>query len=127
VTQDLPSPVYVGGIYLVDDRALRLIPEEERVVHDARRPVVVLSGSDTNNDPGWPFLLACPLSSSTRRRTRFDVQLAVGQGNVTKKTWVRIPAIQPLIKSSLQDRQGTLDERLLSQIQARLAQYLGWI
>lgn len=125
--QGLRTPVYAGGIYLVEDRTLRLIPEEERVVHTTRRPVVVVTGPDSNSDQGWPFVLVCPLSTSTSRKTRYDVQLAAGQGNVTKRTWIRVPAIQPLMKSNLQDLQGQLDARVLSQIQARLAQYLGLI
>lgn len=66
-------------------------------------------------------------SASTRRRTRFDVQLAMGQGGVTKKCWIRIPAVQPLMKSDLEDQSGTLDEALLTQVQGRLAQYLGLV
>lgn len=96
----------------------------ERVVHATRRPVVVVTGPDSNSDRSWPFLLVCPLSTSTSRKTRYDVQLAAGQGNVTKRTWIRIPAVQPFMKSSLQDFQGQLDARVLSQIQA---QYLGLV
>ena len=67
----LPMPVYAGGIYLVHDGALRLIPEEDRVVHATRRPVVVVTGPNSNSDQGWPFLLVCPLSTSTSRKARY--------------------------------------------------------
>lgn len=87
----------------------------------------MVSGGTTNCEPEWEFVLVCPLSSSSTRKTRFDVQLAAGQGNVTKKTWVRIPAVQPLMKRHLEDYSGTLDGRLLSQIHARLAQYMGML
>jgi mRNA-degrading endonuclease toxin of MazEF toxin-antitoxin module len=87
--------------------------------------VVVVTSAASNGDPGWPFVLACPISGSTSRRTRFDVQLAKGEGGVVKKCWIRIPAVQPLTKSTLEDRTGTLDEDLLTQVQGRLAQYLG--
>lgn len=125
MTRAGPLAAIIGGVYLVQDERLRLIPEEERVTHDTRRPVVVVTGPVTNGDPAWQFVLACPISGSTSRRTRFDVQLAAGQGGVTKKCWIRIPAVQPLLKTQLEDRSGTLDERLLSQVQARLAQYMG--
>jgi mRNA-degrading endonuclease toxin of MazEF toxin-antitoxin module len=115
----------MGGVYLVRDERLRLIPEEERVMHDSRRPVLVVTGPATNGETDWPFVLACPISGSTSRRTRYDVQLATGQGGVTKKCWIRVPAVQPLLKAHLEDRSGTLDERLLSQVQTRLAQYMG--
>lgn len=121
----MPGPYIVGGVYLVTDKTVRLFPEEDRVIHDERRPVVVVSGAQSNCDPDWPFVLACPISGSTSRRTRFDVQLAKGQGGVVKKCWIRIPAVQPLTKSVLEDRTGILDEDLLTQVQGRLAQYLG--
>ncbi|MFC6083840.1 type II toxin-antitoxin system PemK/MazF family toxin [Sphaerisporangium aureirubrum] len=123
----MPGPYVTGGVYLVRDKALRLLPEEERVVHDERRPVVVVTGHRSNGDPDWPFVLACPVSGSTSRRTRFDVQLAQGQGGAQKKCWIRVPAVQPLAKAVLEDRSGTLDEDLLTQVQARLAQYMGLI
>ena len=123
----MPGPHLAGGVYLISGKTLRLIPEEQRVVHDERRPVVVVTGIESNGDPEWPFVLACRISASTRRRTRFDVQLAMGQGGATKKCWIRIPAVQPLMKSDLEDQSGTLDEALLTQVQGRLAQYLGLV
>lgn len=120
-----PGAVIVGGVYLVADSRIRLLPEEERVVHDPRRPVVVVTGTNTNTDSDWPLVLICPISGSTSRRTRFDVQLAAGQGGVKKKCWIRVPAVQPLLKAHLEDRSGELDERLLSQLHARLVQYIG--
>ncbi|WP_141582145.1 type II toxin-antitoxin system PemK/MazF family toxin [Actinomadura sp. WMMA1423] len=121
----MPGPYLAGGIYLVPDKTLRLIPEESREIHDERRPVVVITGGETNGDADWPFVLICPISGSTRRRTRFDVQLSKGQGGATKKCWIRVPAVQPLMKDVLEDRAGVLDEELLTQVQGRLAQYLG--
>ncbi|GLX92424.1 hypothetical protein [Herbidospora sp. NBRC 101105] len=60
----MAGPYVTGGVYLVSDKALRLIPEEERVVHDERRPVVVVTGGYSNGDPAWPFVLVCPISGS---------------------------------------------------------------
>ncbi|WP_040893570.1 type II toxin-antitoxin system PemK/MazF family toxin [Streptomyces griseoaurantiacus] len=119
------GPVYAGGVYYVTDDKLRLIPDEERQLHDTRRPVLIVSGPSSNGDLAWPFTLVCPISSSTTRKTRYDIQLAAGQGGVTKKCWVRVPAIQPLMKDRLGDRLGTLEARVLSQVHTRLAQYLG--
>jgi mRNA-degrading endonuclease toxin of MazEF toxin-antitoxin module len=127
VTASGPGAVIVGGVYLVQDKLIRLLPEEERVVKDPRRPVVVVSGPDTNGDAAWPLVLACPISGSTSRRTKYDAQLAAGQGGVIKKCWVRVPAVQPLQKTDLQDRSGTLDERLLAQVHTRLVQYMGLV
>ncbi|WP_157520913.1 type II toxin-antitoxin system PemK/MazF family toxin [Herbidospora daliensis] len=121
----MPGPYVAGGVYLVNDKVVRLLPEDKRVVHDERRMVVVVTGGGPNRDPDWPVVLICPISGSTRQRTAFDIQLARGQGGATKKCWIRIPAVQPLMKSVLEDRTGALDENLLTQVQARLAQYLG--
>lgn len=120
-------PVYAGGVYYVVDDKLRLIPDEERQLHETRRPVLVVTGPTANSDIQWPFALVCPISGSTGRKTRYDVQLAAGQGGVTKKCWVRVPAVQPIMKTMLGDRLGTLEARVLSQVHARLAQYLGMI
>lgn len=125
MTNGITTPAYLGGIYLVNEHKVRFVPDEDRVEHGTRRPVLVMSGPDSNSDPKWPFVLACPLSTSGKFKTRFDVALAVGQGNVTKATWVRVPAIQSLTKADLQDRWGILDERIMSQVQARLFEYLG--
>jgi mRNA-degrading endonuclease toxin of MazEF toxin-antitoxin module len=117
--------VTAGGVYYVTDDKIRLLPEEQRELHDHRRPALVVSGFSANSDPDWLFVLICPISGSTRHRTRYDVQLAAGQGGVVKKCWVRVPAIQPLMKDRLGDRLGNVDGRLLSQVQARIAQYVG--
>ncbi|MFE5108570.1 type II toxin-antitoxin system PemK/MazF family toxin [Streptomyces sp. NPDC056663] len=119
------GPVYAGGVYYVTDEKLRLIPDEDRQLHTTRRPILVVSGPSSNGDMAWPFILVCPISSSTTRKTRYDIQLAAGQGGVVKKCWVRVPAIQPLMKDMLGDQLGTLEGRLLSQVHTRLAQYMG--
>lgn len=122
----MPAPV-TGGLYLVADSKLTLLPEEQRQVHDERRRFLVLSGSETNFDEKWPIVLGCPVSASTRYRTRFDVQLAYGEAGVTKKCWIRIPANQPLLKDDLQDLTGTLSADRLEEAQTRLLEYLGLI
>lgn len=42
------------------------------------------------------------------------------------KTWVRVPAVQPLRKASLQDHLGVLSAEKLIEVQARLAEYMGF-
>lgn len=116
-----------GGVYLVADARLTLLPEEERQVHDERRRFVILSGSETNLDDSWPVVFGCPISSSTRFKTQFDVKLAAGEAGATKKCWIRIPAAQPLLKSDLEDLTGKLDGARLQEVQARILQYLGLI
>jgi mRNA-degrading endonuclease toxin of MazEF toxin-antitoxin module len=122
----MPIPV-TGGLYLVADSKLTLLPEEKRKVHEERRRFLVLSGYKTNSDEEWPVVLGCPVSASTHYKTRFDVQLAYGEAGATKKCWIRIPANQPLLKEDLQDLTGSLSAVRLEEAQARLLEYLGLI
>lgn len=121
------AAVVIGGLYLVADWKLKLLPAEERQVHDERRRFVVLSGSETNSEPDWPAVLGCPVSASTRYKTQFDVRLAFGEAGAAKKCWIRVPAMQPLLKQDLEDLTGTLSAGRLEETQARMLQYLGLI
>lgn len=114
-----------GGVYYVKDSAITLPPNDERVVHDERRPVVVLSGPSTNSFAGWRIVLVAPISSSTTLKTQFCVKLRSGEGGLSKKSWVRVVAVQPLLKDDLQDMCDTLSAERLEEIQARLFQYMG--
>ncbi|GIE92298.1 type II toxin-antitoxin system PemK/MazF family toxin [Actinoplanes regularis] len=121
----ISNPVIHGGVYLVKDSAITLPPNDERQVHDERRPVVVLSGPNTNSFAGWRTVLVAPVSSSTSLKTGYCVKISAGEGGLPKKCWVRVLAVQPLLKSDLEDRLGVLPGDRLEEIQARLFQYLG--
>lgn len=81
----------VGGIYHVQDDLLRLPPESKRNLHVERRMFVLISNEETLRDTGWALVLGCPLSSQSSWKTPYDVKLAKGEGNVSKKCWVRLP------------------------------------
>ncbi|WIE69214.1 type II toxin-antitoxin system PemK/MazF family toxin [Curtobacterium sp. MCLR17_054] len=115
----------MGGIYLVKEDALTLPPEASRTKHAERRPFVVLSGAGTNSRIDWKTVLGCPISSSTSYRTEFDVKLAQGEFGATKKCWIRIPALQPILKTDLEDLTGTLDAARLEEAQARVLEFMG--
>lgn len=120
-----PSPI-LGGIYQVADTELTLLPEAERKVYAGRRPVIVLSGLATNSDSAWPLVLVAPLSTSPKWKTRFCVEIPRGMANVTDTTWVRVPAVQPLLKISLQDWNGrTVPSMKLAEIRSSLLDYQG--
>lgn len=123
----MKPPVVTGGIYLVDDRVINLPPEDNRNFHTTRRSFVVLSGPDANSDPQWPIVFGCPLSSSTSWRSRFDVKLSAGEGNVSKKVWVRVAQAQPIRKIDLQDHTGVLPGVRLEEVHTRLFWYMGLI
>ena len=114
-----------GGVYLVADDAISLPPDSAREYHDERRPFVIISGQDSNDNPAWPLVLGCPMSGSTRQKTKFCVKLAAGEANCVKKTWIRVPAIQPLEKNALGDHTGMLPDEKLESLRARVLQYMG--
>jgi len=119
------NPVINGGVYYVKDTTISLPPNDIRNYHEERRPVVVLSGPNTNSNGGWQTVLVAPISSSTSLKTGFCIKLAAGEGGVSRKCWVRVVAIQPLLKADLGDRLGVLPAQRLEEIQARLFQYMG--
>ena len=121
------SPVQLGGIYLVADEPLVMPPHARRTIHTTRRPVVVLSGDNSNSDPDWEFVLVAPLSTTPHFKTKFCVAIPKGEGNVSKDTWVRVPAVQPIMKDDLQDQSGVLLAPRIEQIQASLLVYAGII
>lgn len=118
-------PVVIGGIYLVRDDRILLVPRDDRPATYERRPVLVVSGPETNSDTSWEFVLVCPVSSSTNRKTKFCVKLAAGEGNLTKKAWVRVPAVQPMEKAHLEDHTGIIPEDKVEAVHARIVEYMG--
>lgn len=116
-----------GGIYLVADELISLDDGRPRNVHDARRPFLVLSADDYNDRDNWGVVLGCPISKSTRFRTELCVKLAAGEGNMPEKCWVRVPALQAIPKSDLQDLTGNVPQPKLDEVQMRVLQYLGLI
>ncbi len=71
--------------------------------------------------------MGCPISKSTRFRTSLCVKLAVGEGNVTKKCWIRVPALQAVPKAALEELTGELPPHKLHETQMRVLQYLGMV
>lgn len=104
------KPPVRGGVYLVPDDILILLPSQFRkLLHSGRRYFLVLSGDATNEDLEWPIVSGCPISSQKSWRTKFDVQLGAGESGVQKKCWVRVPALQSIEKQHLEDFTGMLD------------------
>ena len=114
-------------MYLVADKVLSLDDGRSRNVHDTRRPFVVLSGLRFNSDPEWQVVLGCPTSRSTQFRTELCVRLAAGEANLPKKCWIRVPALQAIPKTELQDHTGNLAGEKLHEAQMRVLEYVGLI
>lgn len=128
----MPSPAdfAAGAVYFVNDADVSL-PGEERITHDERRPVVVVSdqggvhGTNAQHPSDWPSVLVVPISSKTSRKTRFCVLVASGDGNLKKKGWARVPALQMVDKECLQDMLGFVRPETLDKITAQILNYLG--
>lgn len=117
-------PVAAGGIYLASDGALTLPPNDNRDVHETR-PVIVISAQRPNVDASWKTALVIPTSSSTKLWTPYCVKLSAGTGGLDRKTWARVPAVQPFMKSALGKQIGVLPADRLEEIHARLLDYMG--
>lgn len=70
-------------------------------------------------------MLVVPTSSSTKLWTSYCVKLVAGTGGLDRKTWARIPAAQPFMKSDLGPHVGTLPADKLEEVHARLLDYMG--
>ena len=125
-----PADNAAGCVYYLADSKLKL-PGGERLEHDARRPVLVVS--DQNRRHGrnalpsndWPSVLIVPISSSTTYRTSFDVKLSAGEGGLAKKGWARIPALQMVDKDHLEDMTGCVPQSKLDEVTTQILNYLG--
>lgn len=51
--------------------------------------------------------------------------LRADAANLPKKGWVRVSAVQPLMKSQLGDLTGILTADKFEEVQARLLEYMG--
>ncbi|GGP01382.1 type II toxin-antitoxin system PemK/MazF family toxin [Nonomuraea glycinis] len=50
-----------------------------------KRPVIVVSGDETNENPAWPIIFVVPISTSPTLKTPFRLQLGAGVGNLPSK------------------------------------------
>jgi len=114
----------LGGVYYVSDVALSMPPNNDRSYHD-RRTVLVVSGATANRDASWPSVTVAPISGSLRWRSPNCVRLQLGDGGVTKHCWVRVPHVQPILKTDLVDFLGVLPAAKVREVQAHVAHYLG--
>lgn len=114
-----------GGVFQIRDEKLTLPPESQRgEAHKSARPFLVVSRDDKNADTNWPTIVGCPISSSTGYKTQYCVKLSAGTANLTKKSWVRVPAIQPISKEDITQFMGELSADLMLDVDASIAEYL---
>ncbi|HVC81802.1 MAG TPA: type II toxin-antitoxin system PemK/MazF family toxin [Chloroflexota bacterium] len=122
-----------GSIYYIPDVRLRLPGDIDSRTHHPQRPVLIVSDQNarhgTNAQPSqlWPSVLIVPLSSSTTGRTKFDVRLGAGEGNLPKKSWARVPALQVVDKDYIGDYLGKVTPAVLEMVNAQILNYLGLI
>ena len=99
-------------------------PAKKRTFHP-RRTVLVVSGRQQNEDPDWPVVLVCPISSGDES-SPFDVKLGAGMAGLRIKGWVRGHLVQPLEKEQLQEclSLNPLPSQILAQVHARVFAYM---
>jgi mRNA-degrading endonuclease toxin of MazEF toxin-antitoxin module len=119
-------PIRKGGVYWVADERLTLPPNDERTVKP-KRPVIVVSGDETNENPDWPIIFVVPISTSPTLKTPFCLQLGAGVGNLPSKGWARVVAMQPLAKSDIQDFTGNIPSAMLAILEENLFAYMGLV
>lgn len=119
-------PPRKGGVFMVDDRVLRMPPEASRKNHP-HRYVIIVSGDATNSDHGWPVVLAVPTSTSEDFATEYCVELDKGCGNLPKKCWARVTLTQPLAKAELRDYCGRLLAAQVELLEQNLFAYMGLV
>jgi hypothetical protein len=61
------------------------------------------------------------------KKTELCVKIPANEGGLSKRGWVRIPALQLLEKTDLEDFLGVLTQRRLEIVQARVLEYMGLI
>lgn len=85
-----------------------------------------MSEQQVCHSSAWPIVSCCPLSSSTKYDTEYDV--IIPKGIVTgedKETYARVHMIQPIEKHHLSNRVSTLPINLFDEIVANLAAHFG--
>jgi len=122
-----------GSIYYISDVHLKFPGDTSARTYHPQRSVLIVSdqnarhGTNARSSHDWPSVLIVPLSSSTTGRTRFDVQFGAGVGNLEKKSWARVPALQVVDKDHLMTYLGAIGSDLLDAVTAQILNYLGLI
>lgn len=122
----MTMPPRKGGVFLVQDRLINLPPDATRNLH-SQRYVIIVSGNDPNSNANWPLVLAVPASTQSTLRTQYCVTLAQGTGNLPKKCWARVVAVQPIAKSDLGDYTGQIPPATMTLLEQNLLAYMGLI
>lgn len=103
----LPRQFAAGSLHWMADVLLKLPGDGQQRTQHPRRIVLIVSDQNqahgTNALPSstWPSVLAVPISSATTGRTRFDVRISAGEGNLERRSWARVPALQVVDKDHL--------------------------
>ncbi len=122
----MKPPIRRGGVYWVRDTRLTLPPEPEREIK-SKRPVIVVSGDDHNEDADWPIALVVPISTSPKYATEFCQKLAARTANLPQAGWARVVAVQPVAKSEFLDYIGTVPSTTMALLTDNLFAYMGLV
>ncbi|MDR7292874.1 mRNA-degrading endonuclease toxin of MazEF toxin-antitoxin module [Pseudoglutamicibacter albus] len=96
-----PLVIRQGCLYYVKDEKITFISEGKRTRHATRRPVLVVSRDNVNDEDSYEAVFVCPISSGGNS-SDFDVKIAAFEGGQRKKSWVRVEHLQRLLKNDLE-------------------------
>lgn len=118
---------YVAGeVYLVDDKCLTYPDQRARKPHETDRRVIVLQDESASAYGNLKTLLVAPCSA-TWGPGPFDLDFGeVLPNGFTKSPTVFVSLVQPILKTDLWRREGTLLPEELDPLMDLVAQLFGW-
>lgn len=110
------------GVYRVLDRDVRLHPDASSRKTNATKSrfFIVVTNFDVCVDPAWDYIVGVP--TSTKWANDFDIELPVGICGTNQRSYARVSAVQPMDKTLLSNRVGTVDGELRVEISDSLVQ-----
>jgi mRNA-degrading endonuclease toxin of MazEF toxin-antitoxin module len=119
----------LGEVYTLPDTDItlpknQLQRDKGEGIHETRTAVVMQDGP-TLVDPLLQTVLVAPTSSRVDLKTCNDVELAQGEGGLTKHSCCMVDQMQPVLKTHLKVRWGRLDNHRIEELQVLLSSITG--
>jgi mRNA-degrading endonuclease toxin of MazEF toxin-antitoxin module len=124
--------VEFGEVYLVNDYLVSM-PEtdrtDRRTYHNNGRIILIIQNDETNYDPvEYPFIIIAPLTSKTKTKRAFDIELFVKDETVIDvDVLVKLRLMQPVLRSDLGECLGEISSEKLEEVVAAFNEMFGLI
>jgi mRNA-degrading endonuclease toxin of MazEF toxin-antitoxin module len=123
-----PLPIICGGIYWVPKKLIRFAGGKGAASPPERRLAIVVSGDQHNDVAAIETVLLCPISKREAEKTPLCVQIGPPEPGLRLLSWVRIAAVQSLMKSDFiigSEYLGAASSSQLLAVQSALVDYMG--